>query len=112
MAETAKVKVEFPVVADPDKVVANLYDLINPEVGLTVRGVFFIDPEGVVRFAMYYPIPLAGTSTNPPGLKPCRRWTSTGWPADRWQPGREVIVPHRRPSRRLSRPRREPTAGT
>src|SRR3972149_8196409 len=33
MAETDKVKVEFPVVADPDKEGANLYDLINPAGG-------------------------------------------------------------------------------
>ena len=94
MEESAKVKIDFPVVADPEKVVANLYDLINPEVGLTVRGVFFIDPEGIVRFAMYYPIPFGRNIDEIlRSLKALQTVDKYGvaCPVD-WQPGQEVIV--------------------
>ncbi|MGH7369982.1 MAG: redoxin domain-containing protein, partial [Candidatus Methylomirabilaceae bacterium] len=88
-------KVEFPVVADPEKVVANLYDLINPDVGLTVRGVFFIDPEGVVRFSMYYPIPFGRNIDELlRSLKALQTVDKHGVACPvNWQPGQDVIDP-------------------
>src|SRR5262245_13659878 len=49
--ETQKVKVGFPLVADPEKVIANLYGMIHPNASdtFTVRTVFFIDPSKKVR---------------------------------------------------------------
>jgi peroxiredoxin (alkyl hydroperoxide reductase subunit C) len=75
--------------------VANLYDLINPELGLTVRGVFFIDPEGILRFAMYYPIPFGRNIDEIlRSLKALQTVDKYGvaCPVD-WQPGQDVIVP-------------------
>lgn len=55
--ETQGVKMNYPIVADPDKKVANLYGLIHPEADakLTVRSVFFIDPNKKVRATITYP---------------------------------------------------------
>ncbi len=55
--ETQGVKMNFPIVADPDKKVASLYGLIHPEADpkLTVRSVFFIDPNKKVRATITYP---------------------------------------------------------
>jgi len=43
----AGVKQNFPILADADKKVSNLYDMIHPEASdtFTVRSVFFIDPK-------------------------------------------------------------------
>ncbi len=49
------VEVPFPVIADIDKEVARAYNLIDDKAGLTVRGVFIIDPNQVVRWMIYYP---------------------------------------------------------
>jgi alkyl hydroperoxide reductase subunit AhpC len=55
--ETQDVKMNYPIVADPDQKVAGLYGLIHPEADpkLTVRSVFFIDPNNKVRATITYP---------------------------------------------------------
>ena len=55
--ETQKTTVDFPILADADKKVANLYDMIHPNalVNATVRSVFIIDPKHVVRTTLTYP---------------------------------------------------------
>ncbi|EFG46704.1 antioxidant, AhpC/TSA family [Brevibacterium mcbrellneri ATCC 49030] len=49
--------VEYPIIADPDKTVAELYDMIHPNEGDTssVRSVFVIDPFKKIRLTMTYP---------------------------------------------------------
>ncbi len=55
--ETQKSKVNFPILGDPDKKVADLYDMIHPNASdtLTVRSVFIIDPKKKVRAMITYP---------------------------------------------------------
>ncbi|MEO8874103.1 MAG: peroxiredoxin [Polyangiaceae bacterium] len=55
--ETQGTKVNFPILGDADRKVANLYDMIHPEANdtLTVRSVFFIDPNKKVRASLTYP---------------------------------------------------------
>ncbi len=55
--ETQGTTVNFPILADADKKVANLYDMIHPEANdtLTVRSVFIIDPNKKVRATITYP---------------------------------------------------------
>ncbi len=55
--ETQGQKVNFPVVADHDKKVSDLYGLIHPEAdpSVTVRAVFVIDPNKKVRLIITYP---------------------------------------------------------
>jgi alkyl hydroperoxide reductase subunit AhpC len=55
--ETQCTVVEFPIVADADRKVANLYDMIHPNASATatVRSVFVIDPQKKVRLTLTYP---------------------------------------------------------
>ena len=55
--ETQHTTVNFPILADADKTVANLYDMIHPNASTTatVRSVFIIDPKKVIRTTFTYP---------------------------------------------------------
>ena len=55
--ETQNCKVNFPILADPDRKVADLYDMIHPNANdtLTVRSVFIIDPKKKIRLIITYP---------------------------------------------------------
>jgi alkyl hydroperoxide reductase subunit AhpC len=55
--ETQNTKVEFPILADADRKVADLYDMIHPNASdtMTVRSVFIIDPKKKVRTIITYP---------------------------------------------------------
>jgi alkyl hydroperoxide reductase subunit AhpC len=55
--ETQGQKVNFPVLADHDKKVSDLYGLIHPEAdpAVTVRSVFVIDPNKKIRLIITYP---------------------------------------------------------
>ena len=55
--ETQGSALNFPVIADPDHKVAELYDMIHPQISdvFTVRSVFIIDPAKKVRLMITYP---------------------------------------------------------
>ena len=55
--ETQNTLVNFPILADDDRKVSNLYDLIHPNASntLTVRSLFIIDPNKKVRLTITYP---------------------------------------------------------
>ena len=55
--ETQSTKLNFPILADSDRKVANLYGMIHPDANdtLTVRSVFVIDPNKKVRLTLTYP---------------------------------------------------------
>ncbi len=55
--ETQHTHVDFPILADPDRKVADLYDMIHPNANdtLTVRSVFIIDPKKKLRTSFTYP---------------------------------------------------------
>ena len=55
--ETQGCTVNFPIVADPDKKVSDLYDMIHPKAlnNLTVRSVFLIAPDKTVKLMITYP---------------------------------------------------------
>ena len=55
--ETQDCAVDFPIIADEDKSVASLYGMMHPESNekLTVRSVFFIDPNKKIRAMITYP---------------------------------------------------------
>ena len=54
---TQNVTMNYPILADSDRKVATLYDMIHPEANntLTVRSVFFIDPNKKIRAMITYP---------------------------------------------------------
>lgn len=55
--ETQNCEVNFPILADPDRKVATLYDMIHPNASTTatVRSVFVIDPAKKIRMILTYP---------------------------------------------------------
>ncbi|BEP92160.1 peroxiredoxin [Acidovorax sp. sif1233] len=55
--DTQNTTVNFPILADADKKVADLYDMIHPNASttVTVRSVFIIDPKKVIRTTFTYP---------------------------------------------------------
>jgi len=94
--ETQNVKVAFPIIADADKAVATLYDMIHDETDdkLTVRSVFVIDPNKKIRLTLTYP-PSAGRSFNEilrviDSLQ-LTSYNQVATPAD-WNHGDEVVI--------------------
>ena len=57
IGEVTGAELNFPIIADPDKTVAELYDMIHPGEGdtSTVRSVFVIDPANRIRLTLTYP---------------------------------------------------------
>ena len=55
--ETQNTTVNFPIIGDSDRKVAELYDMIHPnaDATATVRSVFFIDPNHKIRASITYP---------------------------------------------------------
>ena len=57
IGEVTGTPLNFPIVADPDHKVAELYDMIHPNASntLTVRSVFVIGPDNTVKLTLTYP---------------------------------------------------------
>ncbi len=55
--ETQKCTVNYPLIADPEKKVATLYDMIHPNAldNMTVRSVFIIGPDKKIKMSLTYP---------------------------------------------------------
>ena len=86
----------FPLIADPDKTIANLYDMIHPNASdtATVRSVFVVGPDNKLKLTLTYP---ASTGRN--FLELLRSIDSlqltakhqVATPAD-WKQGEDVII--------------------
>ncbi len=55
--ETQNTTVNYPIIADPDRTVADLYDMIHPNEmdNMTVRSVFVISPDKKIKLTLTYP---------------------------------------------------------
>ncbi len=55
--ETQHCTVGYPIIADPERKVANLYDMIHPNAldNMTVRSVFIIGPDKKIKLTLTYP---------------------------------------------------------
>jgi alkyl hydroperoxide reductase subunit AhpC len=55
--ETQNTQVNYPIIADSDRTVASLYDMIHPKVDdtFTVRSVFIIGPDKKIKLTLTYP---------------------------------------------------------
>jgi len=55
--ETQHTKVDFPIIADEDKKISNLYDMIHPKADntLTVRSVYIVGPDKTIKLMITYP---------------------------------------------------------
>ncbi len=91
------VEVLFPVISDLTMEVSRKYGMLQPAASTTqaVRAVFMIDPKGIVRALVYYPL------SNGRNMQEVKRLLlamqhsdryGVATPAD-WQPGEEVIIP-------------------
>ena len=91
------VEVSFPLIEDITMEVANKYGMIQPGEASTkaVRAVFFIDPNGVIRTIIYYPLSLGRNFDElyrvAVALQAADKF-GVATPAD-WRPGDDVIVP-------------------
>jgi thioredoxin-dependent peroxiredoxin len=94
--ETQKVTVDFPIIADADKTIANMYGMIHPNASetFTVRSLFVIGPDKKVKLMITYP---ASTGRNfyevlrvIDSLQLTANY-SVATPAD-WKEGEDVIV--------------------
>ena len=94
--ETQKVKMNFPIIADPDKKVAVAYDMIHPEADakFTVRSVYIIDPNHRVRLTLTYPPSTGRNFTEILRVLDSLQLTdnySVATPVD-WMDGEDVVV--------------------
>lgn len=94
--ETQNTEVNFPLIADPDFTVANLYDMVHPNSSekSTVRSVFVIGPDKKVKLIFTYP---ASTGRNFDELLrvidslQLTAYHSVATPAN-WKHGDDVVV--------------------
>lgn len=94
--EVQKTVVNFPIIADEDKKVSDLYDMIHPNAdnNLTVRSVFIIAPDKTVKLTLTYP---ASTGRNFYELLrvidslQLTAYHKVATPAN-WEQGKEVVV--------------------
>jgi peroxiredoxin 2/4 len=91
------VEVNFPLIEDITMEVAKKYGMIQPGESNTkaVRAVFFIDPKGIIRAIIYYPLSLGRNFDELYRALIAMQAAdafSIATPAD-WRPGDDVIVP-------------------
>lgn len=94
--EVQETVVNFPIIADEDKKVAHLYDMIHPKAdnNLTVRSVFIIAPDKTIKLMITYP---ASTGRNFHELLrvidslQLTAYHKVATPAN-WEQGQDVVV--------------------
>lgn len=91
------IKIDFPIIADLNTKVSTKYGMLQPNVSSTqaVRAVFVIDPEGIIRSIIYYPL-TTGRNFNEikrmiRAIQKSDKW-HVSTPAN-WMPGDDVIIP-------------------
>jgi peroxiredoxin 2/4 len=95
--EKVGVRIPFPVIADLDQKVARAYGMVHEAVSdtATVRAVFAIDPKGVIRAILYYPMTLGRSADELLRIFAALQTADANacaTPAN-WRPGEKVIVP-------------------
>ena len=94
--ETQNAQIRFPIIGDPDRKIATLYNMIHPNADpkLTVRAVYVIDPDKKIRASILYP-PSAGRNFDEIlRLIDRLQLTDTHKVATpvNWTPGEDVII--------------------
>ncbi len=94
--ETQGEAVNFPMIADPDRKVADLYDMIHPNANdtLTVRSVFVVGPDDKVKLIITYPASTGRNFSELLRVIDSLQLTanhSVATPAD-WTQGEDVII--------------------
>ena len=86
----------FPLIGDPDKSIANLYDMIHPNASdtATVRSVFIIGPDNKLKLTLTYPVSTGRNFLEILRVIDSLQLTSkhqVATPSD-WQNGEDVII--------------------
>jgi thioredoxin-dependent peroxiredoxin len=94
--ETQGTKVNYPIIADPDRTVADLYGMIHPNASdtVTVRSVFVIGPDKKVKLTLTYPQSTGRNFQEILRVLDSLQLTagySVSTPAD-WKDGEDVII--------------------
>jgi len=94
--ETQNCQVEFPIIADENREVANLYDMIHPNASATatVRSLFVIGPDKTIKLMIIYPASTGRNFHEILRVIDSLQLTSKhslATPAD-WKPGEDAIV--------------------
>jgi thioredoxin-dependent peroxiredoxin len=94
--ETQNVEVDFPILADPDRKISELYDMIHPNASLTatVRSLFIIGADKKVKLIITYPASTGRNFVEVLRVIDSLQLTanySVATPAD-WKDGEDVIV--------------------
>lgn len=94
--ETQNCNVDFPIIADPDRIVSTLYDMIHPNASATatVRSLFVIGPDKTVKLMITYPASTGRNFVEVLRVVDSLQLTadySVATPAD-WKNGEDVIV--------------------
>ncbi|MBW8201323.1 MULTISPECIES: peroxiredoxin [Flagellimonas] len=94
--ETANTQVEFPIIADSDKTIANAYQMIheNASSSVTVRTVYFIGPDKKIKATITYPASTGRNFAEILRVLDSLQLTSefsVGTPVD-WEDGQEVVI--------------------
>jgi peroxiredoxin (alkyl hydroperoxide reductase subunit C) len=91
------VDIQFPIIEDLSMNVATAYGMIQPGASDTsaVRATFIIDPEGILRAMVYYPMTNGRSIDEFLRLVTALQTSDTNACAtpENWQPGEQVIVP-------------------
>ena len=91
------VEIPFPIIADRDMAISKMYGMIQPGVSNTetVRNVFFIDPNGVIRAKLVYPLTNGRNIGEVLRLLDALQTTDAqgvATPAN-WRPGYPTVIP-------------------
>ncbi len=88
-------RIKFPLIEDKSRVISNQYGMIHPAISGTksVRGVFIIDPDNIIRAVSFYPLNVGRNSgeilRSVMALQSANDVTMT--PSD-WKPGDDLLV--------------------
>ena len=96
IAETQGTAVNFPMIADADRAVSTLYDMLSPEDDMTqtVRSVFIIGPDKKVKLSLTYPASTGRNFDEILRVIDSLQLTadhSVATPVD-WQDGQDVVI--------------------
>ena len=94
--ETQNVNVDFPIIADEDRKIAEMYDMIHPKASatFTVRSLFIIAPDKTIKLMITYPASTGRNFNEVLRVIDSLQLTanySVATPAD-WKDGEDVII--------------------
>lgn len=85
------VKINFPIIADVHHELAKKYEVLDEESGLTYRGVFIINPEGILKYVIYHSMEVGRSVSEI--LRVLKALQTGGLTPVEWKPGDKLLEP-------------------